>query len=117
MSPGTAAPPTIAWRTARATTRNCGEAIPYEGLAERLESMLRVIYLLILEGYATTEGLALTCADLCAEARTAYRKALALGAPGRRAPISGAAAFGAGRSVRAGPHRCVENASRAPEPQ
>ncbi|MHC1551737.1 RNA polymerase sigma factor [Phyllobacterium sp. K27] len=65
--------PTIAQRIVRAKTKIREDAIPYEvpdhaQLPERLESVLRVIYLIFNEGYATTEGPELTRADLCAEA-------------------------------------------------
>ncbi|EKF20411.1 RNA polymerase sigma factor [Nitratireductor pacificus] len=68
-----ATPPTIAQRIVRAKARIRDEAIPYEvpgraDLVERLESVLRVIYLVFSEGYAATGGPALTRADLCAEA-------------------------------------------------
>ncbi|MEP7453703.1 RNA polymerase sigma factor [Phyllobacterium sp. SB3] len=65
--------PTIAQRIVRAKTKIREEAIPYEvpsraQLPERLESVLRVIYVIFNEGYAATDGPALTRADLCAEA-------------------------------------------------
>lgn len=65
--------PTIAQRIVRAKARIRDEAIPYEvpartELPARLESALRVVYLIFNEGYAPTDGPDLTRADLCAEA-------------------------------------------------
>ena len=65
--------PTIAQRIVRAKAKIRDEAIPYEvparsELSVRLESVLRVIYLIFNEGYAATEGPSLTRADLCHEA-------------------------------------------------
>lgn len=65
--------PTIAQRIVRAKAKIRDEAIPYEvpGRAElpaRIESVLKVIYLVFNEGYAATEGPDLTRTDLGAEA-------------------------------------------------
>ncbi|WP_265517477.1 RNA polymerase sigma factor [Nitratireductor luteus] len=65
--------PTIAQRIVRAKARIRDEALPYEvparaELPARLDSVLRVIYLIFNEGYAATEGPSLTRADLSAEA-------------------------------------------------
>jgi RNA polymerase sigma-70 factor, ECF subfamily len=65
--------PTIAQRIVRAKTKIREECIPYEvpghaELPERLESVLRVIYVIFNEGYAATDGPRLTRADLCTEA-------------------------------------------------
>ena len=65
--------PTIAQRIVRAKAKIRDEVIPYEvparvELPSRLDSALRVVYLIFNEGYATTEGPSLTRADLCAEA-------------------------------------------------
>jgi RNA polymerase sigma-70 factor (ECF subfamily) len=65
--------PTIAQRIVRAKAKIRDEAIPYEiparsELAARLESVLRVIYLIFNEGYAATQAQELTRADLCIEA-------------------------------------------------
>ena len=65
--------PTIAQRIVRAKAKIRAEALPYEvparaELPVRLDSVLRVIYLIFNEGYAATEGPNLTRADLCAEA-------------------------------------------------
>ncbi|MFM9843947.1 MAG: RNA polymerase sigma factor [Dongiaceae bacterium] len=65
--------PTIAQRIVRAKAKIRAEALPYEiparaELPARLDSVLRVIYLIFNEGYAATEGPSLTRAGLCAEA-------------------------------------------------
>ncbi len=65
--------PTIAQRIVRAKAKIRDEAIPYEvpGRAElpaRIESVLKVIYLVFNEGYAATEGPDLTRTNLGAEA-------------------------------------------------
>jgi RNA polymerase sigma-70 factor, ECF subfamily len=65
--------PTIAQRIVRAKAKIRDDAIPYEvparsELPQRLESALRVVYLIFNEGYAATQGPNLTRADLCAEA-------------------------------------------------
>lgn len=65
--------PTIAQRIVRAKAKIREEAIPYEvpsraDLPLRIESALRVIYLVFNEGYAATEGPQLIRDDLSAEA-------------------------------------------------
>lgn len=65
--------PTIAQRIVRAKAKLRDEAIPFEipppdQLPARIESVLRVIYLIFNEGYAATSGAELTRADLSAEA-------------------------------------------------
>ena len=65
--------PTIAQRIVRAKTKIRDEALAYEvpareELVARLDSVLRVIYLIFNEGYAATGGVSLTRADLCEEA-------------------------------------------------
>jgi RNA polymerase sigma-70 factor, ECF subfamily len=67
------APSTLAQRIVRAKNKIKLARIPYEvperdGLAERLDSVLRVIYLVFNEGYSASAGSALTRHDLSAEA-------------------------------------------------
>jgi RNA polymerase sigma-70 factor (ECF subfamily) len=67
------APPTLAQRIVRAKTKIRDARIPYqipsqEELPDRLDSVLRVIYLVFNEGYAASSGAALTRHDLSAEA-------------------------------------------------
>lgn len=68
-----AATPTVAQRIVRAKARIRDARVPYEvpslrELPERLDAVLRVIYLVFNEGYAASSGDALTRADLSAEA-------------------------------------------------
>ncbi len=65
--------PTLAQRIVRAKTKIRDARIPYEvpaaaELAERLDSVLRVVYLVFNEGYAASSGAALTRHDLSGEA-------------------------------------------------
>jgi RNA polymerase sigma-70 factor, ECF subfamily len=64
---------TVAQRIVRAKAKIREARIPYEvparaALAERLDSVLRVIYLVFNEGYLASSGASLTRADLSAEA-------------------------------------------------
>src|SRR5205085_152577 len=65
--------PTLAQRIVRAKAKIRDARIPYqvptrEELADRLESVLRVIYLVFNEGYAASSGTSLTRHDLSGEA-------------------------------------------------
>ena len=67
------APPTLAQRIVRAKNKIRVARIPYEvpereALAERLDSVLRVIYLVFNEGYSASSGSSLTRRDLSDEA-------------------------------------------------
>jgi RNA polymerase sigma-70 factor (ECF subfamily) len=66
-------PPTVAQRIVRAKARIRDAHIPYQvppraDLADRLDSVLRVVYLVFNEGYSASSGAALTRHDLSAEA-------------------------------------------------
>jgi RNA polymerase sigma-70 factor (ECF subfamily) len=68
-----AAPPTLAQRIVRAKNKIRDAKIPYrvpsqEELPERLDSVLRVVYLVFNEGYAASSGASLTRHDLSGEA-------------------------------------------------
>ena len=65
--------PTLAQRIVRAKAKIRDARIPYEvpaasELPERLEPVLRVVYLVFNEGYAASSGTSLVRHDLCAEA-------------------------------------------------
>ena len=66
-------PPTVAQRIVRAKARIRDDRIPYqvpaaEELPERLESVLRVVYLVFNEGYSASSGAAVVRPDLSGEA-------------------------------------------------
>jgi RNA polymerase sigma-70 factor (ECF subfamily) len=66
-------PATMAQRLVRAKAKIRGARIPYDvpgsdRLAERLDGVLRVVYLVFNEGYAATSGDALVRRELCREA-------------------------------------------------
>ena len=68
-----AAPPTLAQRIVRAKGKIRDARIPYQvpapaDLADRLDSVLEVIYLVFNEGYSASSGASLTRADLSGEA-------------------------------------------------
>lgn len=67
------APPTLAQRIVRAKNKIRDAKIPYQvpasdELPQRLDSVLRVIYLVFNEGYAASSGMSLTRHDLSGEA-------------------------------------------------
>jgi RNA polymerase sigma-70 factor (ECF subfamily) len=75
--------PTMAQRLVRAQRKIRDARIPYrvpppEDLPERLEAVLRVVYLVFNEGYAATSGGSLTRHDLCVEAVRLGRMIVAL---------------------------------------
>jgi RNA polymerase sigma-70 factor (ECF subfamily) len=77
------APATMAQRLVRAKTKIRAAGIPYEvpapgALGERLDGVLRVVYLVFSEGYAATAGDALVRHELCSEAVRLGRLLLAL---------------------------------------
>jgi RNA polymerase sigma-70 factor, ECF subfamily len=66
-------PPTMAQRLVRAKSKIRDAGIPYivpgtNDIAERLDAVLTVIYLVFNEGYVATRGSSLVRTDLCAEA-------------------------------------------------
>jgi RNA polymerase sigma-70 factor (ECF subfamily) len=67
------APPTVAQRIVRAKAKIRDARIPYQvpspsDLPDRLDTVLRVIYLVFNEGYSASSGASLTRADLSGEA-------------------------------------------------
>jgi len=82
--------PTIAQRLVRAKAKIKDAGIPYEipaedRLAERLDSVLAVIYLVFNEGYSASEGSELVRVDLCNEAIRLGRQIVEL-LPNEREP-------------------------------
>ena len=80
--------PTVAQRLVRAKAKILHAGIPYEvpdeeRLAERVEAVLAVIYLVFNEGYSASAGAELVRADLCAEATRLARQLVSL-LPGER---------------------------------
>ena len=66
-------PPTVAQRIVRAKTKIRAARIPYQvpsrvDLPDRLDAVLRVVYLVFTEGYSASSGGSLTRADLSSEA-------------------------------------------------
>jgi RNA polymerase sigma-70 factor (ECF subfamily) len=66
-------PPTVAQRIVRAKAKICNARIPYEvpaatDLPDRLDAVLRVVYLVFNEGYSASSGAAVTRHDLSSEA-------------------------------------------------
>ena len=66
-------PPTVAQRIVRAKTKIREARIPYQvplpaELPERLDAVLRVVYLVFNEGYSASSGVSLTRADVSGEA-------------------------------------------------
>ena len=102
-------PTTMAQRLVRAKRKIRDAGIPYvvpetNDMAERLDAVLTVIYLVFNEGYAATRGGPLVRTDLCAEA-------IRLGRLVRT--LTGAAASGGGDRA-AGPHAAARRAARRP---
>ena len=76
-------PPTVAQRIVRAKAKIRNARIPYEvpsaaDLPDRLDAVLRVVYLVFNEGYSASSGAALTRHDLSSEAITLGRLLLEL---------------------------------------
>jgi RNA polymerase sigma-70 factor, ECF subfamily len=66
-------PPTVAQRIVRAKAKIRDARIPYEvpseaDVPDRLDTVLRVVYLVFNEGYSASSGASLTRHDLCSEA-------------------------------------------------
>ncbi len=77
------APPTVAQRIVRAKAKIRDARIPYEvpsrtDLPDRLDTVLRVVYLVFNEGYSASSGASLTRSDLSGEAIRLGRLVVAL---------------------------------------
>ena len=88
------APTTMAQRLVRAKRKVRDAGIPYvvpgaRDIADRLDTVLTVIYLVFNEGYAATRGSTLVRTDLCAEAIRLGRLLRALMAPQPPAEVTG----------------------------
>jgi RNA polymerase sigma-70 factor, ECF subfamily len=90
--------PTMAQRLVRAKRKIRDARIPYvvpetNEMADRLDAVLTVIYLVFNEGYAATRGGALVRTDLCAEAIRLGRLVRSLMAPQPPAEVTGLVAL------------------------
>ncbi len=101
--------PTLAQRLVRAKTKIKRAHIPYEVpeddvLADRLDAVLAVAYLVFNEGYSASFGANLVRADLCVEAIRLGRLLVEL-LPAEREPKGASGADAASRRPLRHPHR------------